>query len=116
MAWDFSTEPEFRHGDVQRLAQGVLGPGVERVAYPRPVEGDGGRDEDRIAFGDDAAVAGGLTGLDRVGDPVFLGDALADPVTGVFAAHAVAHSLADGGGELLSLPMAGCAAALIDSR
>jgi crotonobetainyl-CoA:carnitine CoA-transferase CaiB-like acyl-CoA transferase len=75
-----------------------------------------GRDEDRIAFGDDAAVAGGLTGLDRAGDPVFLGDALADPVTGVFAAHAVARSLADGGGELLSLSLAACAAALADSR
>lgn len=75
-----------------------------------------GRDEDRIAFGDDAAVAGGLTGLDRAGDPVFLGDALADPVTGVFAAHAVARSLADGGGELLCLSMAACAAALAGSR
>ncbi|MCX4459582.1 CoA transferase [Streptomyces sp. NBC_01728] len=75
-----------------------------------------GRDEDRIPFGDDAAVAGGLTGLDRAGDPVFLGDALADPVTGVFAAHAVARSLADGGGELLCLSMAACAAALAGSR
>lgn len=74
-----------------------------------------GRDEDRIAFGDDAAVAGGLTGLDRGGDPVFLGDALADPVTGVFAAHAVARSLAEGGGELLCVSMAACAAALGDS-
>jgi len=74
-----------------------------------------GRDDDRIAFGDDAAVAGGLTGLDAHGDPVFLGDALADPVTGVYAAHATAHSLATGGGELLSLSMSACAASLVPS-
>ncbi|MFF0011525.1 CoA transferase [Streptomyces sp. NPDC005374] len=74
-----------------------------------------GRDDDRIAFGDDAAVAGGLTGLDGEGDPVFLGDALADPVTGVLAAHAAARSLARGGGELLCVSMAACAAALAGS-
>ncbi|MDX5562889.1 CoA transferase [Streptomyces sp. ID05-04B] len=70
-----------------------------------------GRDDDRIAFGDDAAVSGGLTGLDRHGDPVFLGDALGDPVTGVYAAHAAARSLERGGGELLSVSMSACTAA-----
>ncbi|MFG2377855.1 CoA transferase [Streptomyces sp. NPDC048504] len=75
-----------------------------------------GRENDRIAFGDDAAVAGGLTGVDPNGDPVFLGDALADPVTGVFAAHAAARSLAAGGGELLCVSMAACAATLTDAR
>jgi len=71
-----------------------------------------GRDDDRIAFGDDAAVAGGLAGRDENGDPTFLGDAIADPVTGVFAAQAAARSLAEGGGELLSVSMAACAASL----
>ncbi|MFJ2887144.1 CoA transferase [Streptomyces sp. NPDC087305] len=75
-----------------------------------------GRENDRIAFGDDAAVAGGLTGHDPDGDPVFLGDALADPVTGVFAGQAVARSLAEGGGELLCVSMAACAATLADAR
>lgn len=75
-----------------------------------------GRESDRIAFGDDAAVAGGLTGVDPNGDPVFLGDALADPITGVFAAHAAARSLAAGGGELLCVSMAACAATLADAR
>ncbi|WP_239148940.1 CoA transferase [Streptomyces sp. SID12501] len=74
-----------------------------------------GRDDDRIAFGDDAAAAGGLTGVDAHGDPVFLGDALADPVTGVYAAHATARSLATGGGELLNLAMSACAASLVPS-
>ncbi|GGQ33271.1 CoA transferase [Streptomyces mutabilis] len=75
-----------------------------------------GRDDDRIAFGDDAAVAGGLVGRDTHGDPVFLGDALADPVTGLYAAHAAVRSLAAGGAELLCVSMAACAAALADSR
>ncbi|WP_328685626.1 CoA transferase [Streptomyces sp. NBC_00343] len=75
-----------------------------------------GRENDRIAFGDDASVAGGLTGYDPNGDPVFLGDALADPVTGVFAAQAAARSLAEGGGELLCVSMAACAATLADAR
>ncbi|MFI6405858.1 CoA transferase [Streptomyces sp. NPDC050548] len=74
-----------------------------------------GRESGRIAFGDDAAVAGGLTGLGPNGDPVFLGDALADPVTGVFAAHAAARSLAGGGGELLCVSMAACAATLAEA-
>ncbi|MCX4766540.1 CoA transferase [Streptomyces sp. NBC_01275] len=74
-----------------------------------------GRDDDRIAFGDDAAVAGGLTGRDPHGAPVFLGDALADPVTGLYAAHATARSLAAGGGELLCVSMSACAAALARS-
>jgi hypothetical protein len=75
-----------------------------------------GRENDRIAFGDDAAVAGGLTGVDANGGPVFLGDALADPVTGVFAAHAAARSLAAGGGELLCVSMAACAATLAEAH
>ena len=75
-----------------------------------------GRENDRIAFGDDAAVAGGLTGVDPNGDPVFLGDALADPITGVFAAHAAARSLAEGGGELLCVSMAACVATLADAH
>ncbi|WP_306320015.1 MULTISPECIES: CoA transferase [unclassified Streptomyces] len=70
-----------------------------------------GRADDRIAFGDDAAVAGGLVAwpLDGAG-PVFLGDALADPVTGLYAARSVARSLRDGGGHLLDVAMAACAA------
>ncbi|MFI6338961.1 CoA transferase [Streptomyces sp. NPDC050535] len=97
-----------------------LGVHAERFLTARPgrvwVSVTGyGRDDDRVAFGDDAAVAGGLTGLDASGGPVFLGDALADPVTGLFAAHAAARSLARGGGELLCVSMAACAASLADS-
>jgi CoA-transferase family III len=68
---------------------------------------------DWIAFGDDAAVAGGLTGTDEEGDPVFCGDATADPVTGLMGAAAVLRSLASGGGHLIDLALAGAAAAVV---
>lgn len=63
----------------------------------------------RVAFGDDAAVAGGLVGSGPAG-PVFVGDAIADPLTGLHAASAVAESLTRGGGELIEVSMAATAA------
>jgi crotonobetainyl-CoA:carnitine CoA-transferase CaiB-like acyl-CoA transferase len=71
-----------------------------------------GTDGDRanwVAFGDDAAVSGGLVcGSDD--DPTFCGDAIADPLTGLHAAVAVAESLRSGGGELIEISMAAVAA------
>lgn len=63
----------------------------------------------RPAFGDDAAVGGGLVGS-AAGGPVFCGDAIADPLTGLAAAAAVAESLGRGGGELIGVAMAAVAA------
>ncbi|OBF91152.1 acyl-CoA transferase [Mycobacterium sp. 852002-51163_SCH5372311] len=63
----------------------------------------------RPAFGDDAAVAGGLVGT-SVDGPVFCGDAVADPLTGLEAMLAVTESLRRGGGELVQLAMAAVAA------
>ncbi len=63
----------------------------------------------RVAFGDDAAVAGGLVGTSANG-PVFCGDAIADPLTGLEAALVVAHSLQRGGGETIDVAMAAVAA------
>ena len=63
----------------------------------------------RVAFGDDAAVAGGLVGRGKRG-PVFCGDAIADPLTGLEAAGAVLASLARGGGEIIDVAMAAVAA------
>ena len=62
-----------------------------------------------MAFGDDAAVSGGLVGG---GDdaPDFCGDAIADPLTGLHAAVAVAQSLRRGGGELIEMSMSAVAA------
>ncbi|MDZ4374201.1 MAG: CoA transferase [Phenylobacterium sp.] len=67
--------------------------------------GEAGR---RVAFGDDAAAAGGLIDWTGAG-PVFLGDALADPVAGLEAARGalLAHQA---GGGLVDVSMAGAAA------
>jgi crotonobetainyl-CoA:carnitine CoA-transferase CaiB-like acyl-CoA transferase len=62
-----------------------------------------------VAFGDDAAVSGGLVGgIDSA--PAFCGDAIADPLTGLHAAVAVAASLRRGGGDLIEMSMAAVAA------
>jgi crotonobetainyl-CoA:carnitine CoA-transferase CaiB-like acyl-CoA transferase len=52
----------------------------------------------RIGYGDDTAVAGGL--VRRGPTPSFLGDAIADPITGLFAATAAFEVLASGGGVI----------------
>jgi hypothetical protein len=71
---------------------------------------NGYRDQpDRPAFGDDAAVAGGLVGAAADG-PVFCGDAIADPLSGLDAARAVGESLHRGGGEVIDVSMAQVAA------
>lgn len=64
----------------------------------------------RIGYGDDAAVAGGLVVRNAAGEPRFIADAVADPLTGVVAAGAVVEDLAQGGGRLLSVSLAGVAA------
>ena len=63
----------------------------------------------RVAFGDDAAVAGGLVAgpTDR---PLFCGDAIADPLTGMLGALAVLECLRQGSGCVLDVAMAGVAA------
>lgn len=68
-----------------------------------------GYDGRRPGFGDDTAVAGGLVGTSAEG-PVFCGDAIADPLTGLQATLAVAESLGRGGGEWIGVSMAGVAA------
>ncbi len=60
----------------------------------------------RPAFGDDAAVAGGLVGA----GPVFCGDAIADPLAGLEATRAVLDSLSRGGGELIEVALSAVAA------
>ena len=71
-----------------------------------------GRDagsRERVAFGDDAAVAGGLVvGDDR--DPCFCADAVADPLTGLTGALATLDALQGDQVVLLDVAMAGVAA------
>jgi hypothetical protein len=63
-----------------------------------------------VAFGDDAAVAGGLVGWDE-GEPVFCADAIADPLAGMCAALAASVSVMAGGGQLIDVSMSAAAAA-----
>ena len=78
------------------------------------ITGYGRAEPGRVAFGDDAAVAGGLVGWAAGGsspEPVFCADAIADPLAGVCGALAVALSRSAGGGELIDLSMRDVAAA-----
>lgn len=72
------------------------------------ITGHGGHGEpaDWAGFGDDAAVSGGLVGA----GPVFCGDAIADPLTGLQATAEVATALGRGGGEVLEVSLAAVAA------
>jgi CoA-transferase family III len=70
-----------------------------------------GTGRDRVAFGDDAAVAGGLVVADEAG-PCFCADAAADPAAGLVAAAACLDALAVGGRWLVDVAMAGVAASL----
>jgi hypothetical protein len=72
--------------------------------------GWGGAAADRVAFGDDAAAAGGLVRWTPDGAPNFLGDALADPLTGLSAAAGALQALAQGGGVIVDAALARAAA------
>lgn len=66
-----------------------------------------GADAEAIGYGDDAGVAAGLSAVMAAidGEPCFVGDALADPLTGLHAALAAWASWQQGGGRLLSLSL-----------
>jgi crotonobetainyl-CoA:carnitine CoA-transferase CaiB-like acyl-CoA transferase len=87
----------------RRLGPGQVAPRAGRVWLRVTGHGEQSR---RPAFGDDAAVAGGLVGM----GPVFCADAIADPLAGLEANWAVTESLRRGGGELIVVSMAAVAA------
>ncbi|HEY3796897.1 MAG TPA: CoA transferase [Caulobacteraceae bacterium] len=72
--------------------------------------GAAGAAAERVAFGDDAAAAGGLVRWEGE-EPRFLGDALADPITGQAAAVAALKALETGGGAVVDIAMARASAA-----
>ncbi|MFZ4603530.1 MAG: CoA transferase [Caulobacterales bacterium] len=98
------------------FSDSVLAP--ERLAQRRPglvwiaitAHGWRGRGAGRVGFGDDCAAAGGLVGRGREGAPRFLGDALADPLTGMMAAVAATRAIEAGGGVLVDAALARVAA------
>jgi hypothetical protein len=77
------------------------------------ISGYGSEHPDWVAFGDDAAVAGGLVISGHDG-PVFCGDAIADPLTGLTATAALLDALAAGGGVIIDVSMAAVAATYAD--
>ncbi len=83
-------------------------PGLTWVA----ITGYGYTDEaaTRVGLGDDTAAAGGLLRWTARGEPRFLGDALADPVTGLAAAAGALRALEQGGGVLVDVALARSAA------
>jgi hypothetical protein len=94
-----------------------LGLAPERLFADRPnlvwvaISGYGwtGPEGHKVAFGDDAAAAGGLVRW-RGGRPEFVGDAVADPLTGLAAAEAALRGLLGGGGLLVDAALARTAA------
>jgi crotonobetainyl-CoA:carnitine CoA-transferase CaiB-like acyl-CoA transferase len=72
-----------------------------------------GRAVDRVGFGDDVAAGVGLVAADADGHPLFCGDAIADPLTGLTAALLAAQAPA--GGALLDVAMSGVVAATLDT-
>ena len=70
-----------------------------------------GRSSPRVAFGDDAAVAGGLV-VATPGGPRFCGDAAADPLAGLTAAAAALEALAAGERVLVDVALSGVAASI----
>ena len=80
---------------------------VSLTAHGR--EGEAGN---RIGFGDDAAVAAGLSAAMRAGwgESLFAGDAIADPLTGITAAFAAFATWRGGGGALVGVSLAGTVA------
>jgi crotonobetainyl-CoA:carnitine CoA-transferase CaiB-like acyl-CoA transferase len=90
---------------------GIVGGEVEGPQVWVSITGHG-RDAGRVAFGDDAAAAGGLVVWSGEGAPMFCADAVGDPVTGLTAAAACMEALAEGGRWLLDVSMAGVCAGL----
>jgi crotonobetainyl-CoA:carnitine CoA-transferase CaiB-like acyl-CoA transferase len=74
-----------------------------------------GDPQQRVAFGDDAAVAGGLVAYLPDRTPVFCGDAIADPLTGLQAGLAALAASAVGGGLLADVAMSGVCGAMVSS-
>jgi hypothetical protein len=97
-----------RTGALQRRGLGPM-PGDGRVWLRITGHGTDGERANWVAFGDDAAVSGGLVAHTDAG-PDFCGDAIADPLTGLHAALETVKSLNRGGGELIELSMAAVAA------
>ena len=101
-----------------------LGIDAERVVAANPGRtwvsitgyGRGDAAPEAVAFGDDAAVAGGLVAYDDDGRPVFAADAIADPLTGLHAAVGALVAIEAGGGVIVDVSMRDVAAHVAGDR
>lgn len=76
-----------------------------------------GRGSQRVGFGDDVAASAGLVAYDSQQQPLFCGDAIADPLTGLVAAELALSAPLGGRGVLYDVAMTGVVAAtLANSR
>jgi CoA-transferase family III len=73
-----------------------------------------GRGVDRVGFGDDVAAGSGLVAVDAAGHPLFAGDAIADPLTGLTAAVLAARVARAPRAALLDVAMSDVVAATLD--
>jgi hypothetical protein len=92
-------------------AEALVARGGPRTWVSITGHGRAGSARDRVGFGDDAAVAGGLV-CRRDGRPFFCADAVADPASGMVAAAATLDALTAGGRWLLDVSLSGVAAHL----
>jgi crotonobetainyl-CoA:carnitine CoA-transferase CaiB-like acyl-CoA transferase len=75
-----------------------------------------GRASDRVGFGDDLAAASGLVVWGADGTPLFCGDALADPLTGLVAAELAMTAPIGGAGMLFDVPMSTVVVSTLDTN
>jgi crotonobetainyl-CoA:carnitine CoA-transferase CaiB-like acyl-CoA transferase len=87
----------------------VLGPAGPPVWVSLTGHGREGPAGDRVAFGDDAAAGAGLVAPTPRG-PVFVADAIADPLTGLAAAAAASRALRRSGRWLVDVSLSSVAA------
>ncbi|MFT3966075.1 MAG: CoA transferase [Sphingobium sp.] len=100
--------------DAEALVRSV--PGLAWVTITgHGVDGDAA---DWVGFGDDCGVAGGLSAAlrDVTGLPGFVGDAIADPLTGLIAARSAWEQWASGTGARLILSMSGIVRAAMEEE
>jgi hypothetical protein len=93
------------------IPEEVMAAGRTRVWVSLTGYGRSGIGADRIAFGDDGAVGGGLVARSGQG-PCFCADAVADPATGLVAAAAALAALSTGRRWLLDIALSRVAGAL----
>jgi hypothetical protein len=93
------------------MAQLGIDPGVIARSRPHTVwisltaYGRTGPWSNAVGFGDDCAAAAGLVVRDAAGAPMFVGDALGDPIAGLMATAAGFAVLAAGGGALVDVSL-----------